>query len=385
MLDRSVIRTIASWKGPGLTTSLYLDVDGLRSPRWPDVERRMAHLFRLARSCREAAVCGDVDDVEADLSAISAWLDRDFTRANTRGLALFSCAAGALFEAIELPMPVIDQVVVERVPDVAQLCVALTRSWSALAAAVDREHCRIVRLAPDGQVTELDVIDDDIPRNVDVDVELAGFGHHEEELIREHYRRVGRRLAGELARRPLTRLVLFGPDETVLELARYLPRDVIARLAGHEKLAMQTGTNQLAAAARDVIELADAERSSRLLAEFRGRAATGTLAVNGLDATLCALGEDTVSTLLVERTYQAPGGRCDDCSLLVAGDERRPCPRCGGHVHDTSSVVDAAITDAFLHDVTLEVVESGELSSLGRIGALVTRSTELTSSEHRDA
>lgn len=385
MLDDSFVRRVGSWSGPGATTSFYLDVDGSRFPRWAEVERRAAHLFRLARNGPRSAVLTSGHSVEADLDAIGAWLDKDLDRTTTRGVALFSCADAGRFEAVETPVPVRDQIVVDRAPDVAQLCMVLATSWSAIAVAVDRQRWRLVLLKRDDGVHELDVLDDHIPRHVDVDVELAGFGRHEEELAREHYRRVARRLAAECTRRPLTRVVLLGPHESVTELESHLTHAVVDRVAGSARLEMEVGTSEVAATARTVLERAEHERRSALLEELLGRAVTGALAVSGLDATLRALGDGRATTLVVERTFEAPGGRCEVCRLLVAGDGPGTCPRCGGQVRAMPSVVDAAIADAYMHGLGLEPVEDGALVSLGRIGALTARTTDSTSPEPVDA
>lgn len=385
MLDDSLVRSVGSWGGPGPTTSLYLDVDGSRFPRWPEVERRVAHLFRLARSGAQPAASGNGHGVDADLDAIAAWLDRGLDRTITRGVAVFSSATAGRFEAVELPVPVRDQIVVDRAPDVAQLCMVLATSWSAVAAAADRQRWRLVVLQRDGGVRELDVLDDDIPRQVDVDRELAGFGRHDEELVREHYRRIARRLTAESTKQPTARLVLLGPQESVAGLERHLPRQIATRVAGRARTEMEVGTSELAATARAVVERAELGRRSAVLEELLERAVTGTLAVGGLDATLRALGDDRATALVVERTFQAPGGRCDVCGLLVTREGPAACPRCGGHVRATPSVVDAAIADAYLHGVTLEPVEDGTLASLGRIGALTARTADTKDREPADA
>lgn len=376
MLDNSFVRRVGAWHDPGVTTSLYLDVDGARFPRWPEVAQRVTHLFRLARNAPEAAVAKDGQGVEADLDAIAAWLDRDLDRTATRGVALFSCAAAGRFEAVEMPVPVRDQVVVDSAPDIAQLCMVLATSWSAIAVAVDRQRWRLVLIESDDGVRELDVLDDDIPRNVDTDVELAGFGRHEEELVREHYRRVARRITAQSARQPAARIVLLGSHESLAELESYLPRDVLGRVAGRTRLEMTVGTAELVAAARPIVERAEHERRSAVVEELAERADTGTLAVSGLDATLRALGDELVTTLVVERTFQSPGGRCGACHLLVAGEHLGACARCGGQVQAIPSVVDAAVSDAYKHGVRLEPVEDGALASLGHIGALTARTTD---------
>jgi len=372
--DHSVIRRIASWGADTVATSLYLDVDGLRHPRWPDVVQRVDHLFRSARQQARLTTSGSEAEVEADLVEIHAWLDRGFDRSATRGVALFSRAGEGLFESIQLRMPVRDQVVVDPEPDVAQLCVVAATSWSAIAVAVDKERSHVVRLERDGEADELDVLDDTMPRSVDVDIELGGFERHEAELAREHFRRVAHGVSAEMARQPARYLVLFGTEGSVAQLEAYLPPNVAERVAARKSLPSDAGTKELVAAAQESVESAQQERRSAVLATLRERAVTtGTSVVTGLDSTLSALGSEQVATLIVERTFEAPGGRCEDCRVLVGVVGARRCPRCGGRLHDTANVVDGAIADAFLRHSALAPVDDGSLHDLGCIGALVHR------------
>lgn len=370
--DASVIRHIASWSPGTVTTSLYLDVDGLRHPRWPEVERRADRLFREGRERARLASSDAEAGVEADLTEIRSWLDRGLDRSATRGVALFACAGKGLFEAVQLSVPVRDQVVVDTEPDVAQLCLVAAASPTFIAAVVDKERWRMLRSEPGGHLRELDLLDDVMPRRVDVDIELAGFERHEEELARQHFRRVGRGVAAELTRQPARYLVLLGTEESVRAVGGYLPRQVADRVAGRRALPTDTGRSELAAAAWEVVGQAERRRRSAVVATLRERALTGASAVTGLGPTLDALGAGQVATLVVERSFEAPGGRCKDCRLLVVGAGR--CPRCGGPIQPSPNVVDAAIADAFLHHSVLEPVEDGSLGDLGRIGALVRRS-----------
>jgi len=387
MLDSSVIRSISAWAGGGLITSFYLDVDGRRSPRWPDVELRASHLLRLARQRSDALSqpgAGSAASAEADLAEIERWLGRDLDRSKVRGAALFSCAAKGLFESLLLPVPVRDQVVVDLEPDVAQLCLLSSATWHAIALGVDRERWRMMRLGDDGEEEEVDVVDDRLAHGIDVDIELAGFGHHDEELVREHYRRVARSLEEELRRRPDARVVLCGPQESLRELEEYLPERVRSQVEGRAHLELDAGKAELARCAREVIDAAQSDRRSARVAELRGRVATGDGAVAGIDACLAVLGAGQAESLLVERTFEMPGGRCEGCGLLVT-TAARPCPRCGGHVRPVENVVDAAVKDAYLHDVALVGLADGELGDLGRIGVLVAAWARTESLEPSDA
>lgn len=99
MLDDADIRRLPAWGTGTVAATIYLDVDRRRHPRWPDVERRAAHLFHSARERARGAGMGTEAAVEADLAEIGAWLGRGLDRSGTRGFALFSCAGRGLRSA----------------------------------------------------------------------------------------------------------------------------------------------------------------------------------------------------------------------------------------------------------------------------------------------
>lgn len=363
-------RAVADWPHGLATTTLYLDAEGSQYPRRSDLDPRVGHLFRLARQ-RAEELGGDVPaQVARDLTRIAGWLGEDFERGAVRGLAFFSRAGEGLFEPVTLPLPVYDQVVVEPEPDVAQLCAVLAACRPVVVAAVDGRHGRLLRLDA-GDVEELDLEEDGPPRQVDTDLELGSFDRHEEELGREHYRAVAQVLVHELERRPVTHLVLDGPPEAVVELEQFLPPLIRSQVAGRMALPMRSGSTELAAAASEAVGGTERARRASLLHDFRERAHTRTGVAVGLEATLDALAEKQAGMLVVERGFEAAGGRCTRCGRLVPGGG--PCPNCGAATGTLDNVVGSAVADAVRHDLPLEFVVAGDLEDLGRIGAFVPR------------
>jgi len=110
-----------------------------------------------------------------------------------------------------------------------------------------------------------------------------------------------------------------------------------------------------------------------IVEELRDRASEGEAAVTGLGPTLEALGESSALAVIVEEGLERSGGRCAECGQLVAGG--MTCPRCGSSAVPVENVVAEAISDAFLHHVTLEFCEPGSLADVGHIGAFERRSS----------
>jgi len=187
----------------------------------------------------------------------------------------------------------------------------------------------------------------------------------------------------ELETRPVKAIVLSGPGESVARLKWYLPERVAALVAGRITLPITSGRAELAHAAGEVIMQAQRHHQLALVNELRERAAEGAAAVTGLAPTLEALGAERVGTLVVEKGFETDGGRCLNCGQLVA--DGGFCPVCGTTLTAVENVVDAAVTRAFAHHVTLEFCEDGDLAGLGRIGALERHTSTRSTWSYGDA
>ncbi len=347
---------------------MFIDVDGRRYPRPSDYVPNVERLFRLARD--EASRFGRRGEaaVASDLGRIAGWLAGGIDRTRTRGVAFYSASGDDLFWAITLPVSLADQVVVDVVPDVAQLVAAESTVEPALVVALDAERSRLVRVEP-GQVCEVDGPQDDGERQVDTDVELGSFSRRHEEAVRRHFRHVAASVATELEARPTEHLVLDGAPATVATFEGQLPQRARALVAGHLSLPVATPPGELARAATAVVGEAARRRRAEVVEALRTRVAEGADAVAGLERTLAGLGADRLALVAFEAGFGAPGGRCEACGELAV-TTAGPCPRCGEPLAPVANVVDAAVTEAFAHRVALEVYERGALADLGHIGGI---------------
>ena len=97
-INEDTVRELAAVSGGGApVVTCYLDVDGRRYPRRQDYEAELEHLVRRAKErAGDASVAGD-------LARIEEYVHGGFDRADTRGLALFSCESSSLWKAIPSP------------------------------------------------------------------------------------------------------------------------------------------------------------------------------------------------------------------------------------------------------------------------------------------
>jgi peptide subunit release factor 1 (eRF1) len=91
----------------------------------------------------------------------------------------------------------------------------------------------------------------------------------------------------------------------------------------------------------------------------------------GVQATLVALWESRVATLVVDDMFARPGARCGECAALLEA-ARESCPVCGNNaVEPVDDVVELAIEQALDEDGAFEMVRSQTArQSLGQIGPM---------------
>jgi peptide chain release factor subunit 1 len=355
------LAAMANHDGGAPVVSCYLDVDGRRRPRPADYEAALGRMVKPVRDHADGhASCRDLQRIEERV--------RDgVDRSTTRGLALFSSVAAGLWEVLELAVPVRDQLVVDRAPRLRQLEYLLQAHDRYAVVLADRQRARLF-LFELGRLVERTELFDQLPRHDD------DGGEWDRDHVRDHaaasarrHLRQAARAAFELNReRGFDHLVVAGPDELVAELHPYLRE----RLVAHPSLPASAPPGEVARAVAAIEERVEREREAAAVGRLRDTLGRGGLAVAGLAATLDAMADRRVDTLLVSDGFEAPGWRCPGCHGLAA---RGPgCPRCQGAMARLADVVEEALDDAI--GLSCKVVvcrDDADLDVLGRIGALL--------------
>lgn len=367
MISEAQIRALAAYHGEPVVTTVYLDVDGRHRPiraalpaafegvtteltaRLPDGERSLSRA------------------VNADLVRMREWLAGSWERRTTRGLAMFACSAEDWFHVVPLAFPVADAAGIGPHPRIAPLLAALEAHQRFMVALVDRRRVRILRVEL-GEANEVAGLVEPEERAVDTGAEQEQLESQAEEAARAHWRRAAAHVEQALAAWPTARLVLGGPDEAVAGLTACLPTAIRATVAGRAAVAVAAPVGDIVTAATAVITAVEQAREAATLDELRQRAETGAGAVVGLDATLTALEEKRVETLVVTQGFTAPGGQCPLCGHL--GSDVGRCPRCGSDSVPVDDIVEMAVDEAAAQHSAIEFCRAGELDEVGKIGAL---------------
>ena len=366
-LSEDVIRSLAGFKGHGAKVlSLYLDVDGRRFVRPKDYE---VHLDSLLKAAAEGAN-GDRPAAE-DLQRVAAHVKGGLDRSSTRGLALFSCAAHGLWQVIELPVPVRNQLVVNSTPHIRQLEGVLDEHERFGLLLADRQRARMFVFEL-GELVDKNELFHQLPRHADDrgDWDKDHVRDHSAEQAHHHLRRAAQVAFAVFQARPFDHLIIGAPDEIANELERELHSYLRGRIAARVNVAVGASEAAIRQAALEVEAQVERAKEARLVERLRQALGAGAGAVAGLDDVLSALVERRVDTLLVSDGYEAPGWRCSECGFI--GTKGPACPVCPAAMHRVDDVVEEAVEEALTQSCRVEVVrDNADLDVLGRVGALL--------------
>jgi hypothetical protein len=367
VLTEAAVRELAGIRGDvAPITSCYLDVDGRRLIRHQDVEHELDGMLRDARQRANGHT-----SVHDDLRKIEAFIRGGLDRSETRGLAIFACAASDLWEVIELPVPVRSRVVINHAPAVGQLESVVQEHEPIGVLLADRQRARLFVFAL-GRLVERTEMIDELPRDYDArgTRERGTPEHHVEELAHQHLRNAARAAFDLWQARGFHHLAIGAPDAIASELESALHPYLQERLCGRVKLSVGASHAEVRAAADAVEGDVERAREATLVARLKEAAATGRRGVVGLAATLGALNEHRVERLVVSKGYSQEGWRCPESGALAMVGPTNPTN--GVAMHRVDDVVEDAIEEALTQSIPVTIcVGDADLDVLGQIGALL--------------
>lgn len=341
--------------------SLYLDLDPERFATPPARASQISSLLDGARREVEQDQSLDHEDHQAlreDLDRIESYLlSRDPPFQGARGLAVFCSLRDDLFEVVQLSRPTEGFVVIERTPYVEPLVRgAQDRRWCVALAS--RRSARVLS-GPGDRLEERQRIEDNVHGQHDQGGwSQARYQRSVDKEAEDHLRRVADMLHRRWRRERFDRLALGGPVEVVARLESFLHED-LRPLLTERRVDVDVATaseDAVRAAAARLVEEDDREREREAL--DRLAAANGSVdgrSASGIAATLRALGERRVRTLLLDPGFERAGARCPTCGLLYL-DAGEPCPADGTQLERVEHLREAVVESALAQDAEIMAV-----------------------------
>jgi hypothetical protein len=364
-ITEHVVRKLAGFRSEDVpVVSCYLDVDGRRHVRPADYEQQLDRMLRAARG-RANGTSPDQRDLDRIVKRVKDGVDRS----TTRGLALFSCAAPDLFEVIEMPVAVRDQVLVGHAPAVNQLELVLQHAEPLGVLLVDKEHSRIFVFEL-GELVERSEYLEELPRDYDSRGHHARgtIEHHVDDLTAQHLRHAAAAAFEMYGAHPFAHLVIGAAADLRGAIEESLHPYLVERLGPTLSVPASASIDDIRRAAIAAEADIESGRERDLVEKLRSTARGGGRAVTGLGPVLEAGSQRRVAHLLVSAGYVDPGWRCGTCTRLA--DVGPTCPTCGADMVAEDNVVAEAVDAAILAGSRVDIcLDNADLDVLGRIGA----------------
>lgn len=359
-----------------LVTTCYLNTNGKEQ-----TERDYRTLLKGAlRRAQEDLDRGDLpDDVrqaaEKDLERIRAWVEGEFDRKGTRGLAIVACGPEEVWNVFPLNHPVATRIVQDRSPYLRPLSMLLDEHPRICVVLVDREKARILEISL-GEVSEVKEVQDEVPDQVRAGgwkgYDEKRISRHIEDHVHRHYRRTADALFEVFRRQGFDWLVVGGHRSALGEFKAHLHSYLQEKLKATFEADLNDSVSEVLERVQRIERDLEASEEAELLQRLRTEALKGGLGVLGVEPVLEALQRGAVHTLVVDNGAQASGSRCSECRRLTLQPET--CPSCGGEsLSPIPHLLDEALEDAMLQGAEVEHIlhhdehlEEGPLAALLR-------------------
>ena len=303
---------------------------------------------------------------------VQAWLESEYDEAN-RGVVIYAEVGGDWFEAMQFPVPVQNRLVSGARPVVAPLAQVLTSYRHYGVVLLDREHVRILSIYLGTLLDELEYRRDPIPTQSDVQAggySQSRFQRRKAEEMRHFFKEFAAEVEEFAGRYNPDDLVLLGTDENVAKFRDFLPDSLLQKVVYQGPMPVDVSPAEVMSRLEPHLR-AEMDREQREVVEqVRDRVVHDYLATAGFQATLTALQEGRVDTLVLARDGRRDGVRCAQCGFVFAR-ELKSCPYDGSDALQDVDVVEEMVRMAEGQEVPIAFADPGEVADLKGAGALL--------------
>ncbi len=363
----------------GLVVSLYLDVDGAKYPRILECEKILHALIDQAKQdWVEGDQLADKDQrkgVARDLGLIRDFINGQWQRNGTKGLAIFSCLDEGFWQIYELPVSVPSALIVGREPYAKTLTAVLNKYARLCVVSVDRKKSRLFTVYLGTIEEEQGVfVDEWVPDQVKAGdwaaLRQSRIARHIDDHVMHHLKDIAAVTYDTFLENDCEHLVFSGHVETLPKFKQVLHPHLRERVVGEFFLDPDAPPQDFLEHTLRIEEQVREEFEGALVRHLEDESAPGGLGVRGLSETLAALVRGQVDTLLIAEGYTDSGFVCytDHYQATEAGD----CPVCGRSLSEAADVIEDMVQLAINQNVQVEYIAADNpFSERDRVGALL--------------
>ena len=355
--------------------SVYLDLD-------PAPRRRRTHKVAFRDLVREAGEGLDEaarESLASEAQRVQIWLDQG--EPEGKGLAVFSCELKRLWRADWLAVRMPNHLAWEERPDIAPLLEVLDEYERYAVAVVDQQAARLLTVFA-GEIEQSNFLEHE-PAGESRPRTPARYERHREAQVYRHLKRTAERLAELHRRRSFDRLILAGHKEVTSELRRLMARALAQRVVAEVTAKPSVADREILDKTLEIERRIEQRAEDGLIRKLLDLVGPNGRAALGPAATLAALWNDLVQTLVVAHGTHLEGSECRGCGRLETGQIER-CPACGQGMRAVHDLFHAAMARAREQSASVEVVHGTAAARLAELGqglaALLRRPTPVPTS-----
>ncbi len=312
--------------------------------------------------------------LERDLEWIVDIIKHDVS-SPTQGLALFADGGPELFERIELPLPLLNRVVIEPSPHVRPVVHALALMEPFAIARVSRDESSLFVVDEWGVSSERDLtgpwLKTSDRETGELSIRRYFAAARQDSLVDQHFKEVGASLGTLLEVSGAGRVILCAQHDIASNFRHTLPQATAARIVAEIPLDAVAGPGQMLGPARIALQEARHRELEGLASRIKDNIGSAGRGAGGFDDVLGVLLRGQVQTILVDRNYRPEGWRCGDCDWVSLAPAAS-CPSCGGTTSRVSDAVAELVRLAVLQSAHIEVAEGiPALDEMGGVAALL--------------
>jgi peptide subunit release factor 1 (eRF1) len=303
---------------------------------------------------------------------IDAWLDSAYEEEN-RGVVIYTEIGGDWFEAMQFPVPVQNRLVISQRPVIAPLAQVLESYDHHGVVLLDREHVRLLSVYLGTLLDEIEVHAEPFPAPHDVQpggYSQKRFQRRKAEETKHFFKEFAREVEEFVRRYKPDDLVILGTDENVARFREFLPEKLQSMITFTGPMRVDEPASEIMQRLEPHLRAEREREAAESVQLLLDRVAQDYLATAGVQATLRALQEGKVDTLVLSRDLEQSGVRCTKCGFVFAAHVES-CTYCGSDVTTEVDAVEELVRLAEGQGAAVEFVSSGSLSELRGVGALL--------------
>ncbi|HEX7434363.1 MAG TPA: hypothetical protein VF326_11985 [Anaerolineaceae bacterium] len=364
MLTESNLRELLEFSAPVPVLSVYLNTV-------PTQGNADTYKLRLRNMLKRV-------NLPQDAGAIERFFDHSYDGSG-RGVAVFSCASQNFFRAYSLATPLPSAVYVSSRPAVKPLADVLDAYGGYGVVLIDKQGARLFFFHL-GELREQEGVMGEVVKHTKRGGAstipgrrggIAGTTNYEDEVIDRNMKESVEFAIHFFEENHVRRILIGGTDENVALFRGLLPKAWQSLVVGSFAMGMTASHADVMARATAIGLEAEQRREAHLVDAVITTAAKAGSGVVGLDATLDAVHNGRVQTLLICEDFHEVGYRCKSCGFLTTV-EAKACGLCGGPFETIPDAVELAVEEVMVHGGIVEVVHSvPALVEAGKIGAVL--------------